>query len=67
MENYELQDFDKRINLNTGLENISKEICTIYGLGDFVSNEIIPIGYEDYNYYLTTSDNKYCVKIFILV
>jgi Ser/Thr protein kinase RdoA (MazF antagonist) len=33
-------------------------------LGDFASNELIEIGYEDYNYYLTTSKGKYCVKIF---
>lgn len=33
-------------------------------MGDFVSNELITIGYEDYNYYLTTSKGKYCVKIF---
>lgn len=64
MGTFELQDFNKRIELNTDLENISKEICRIYNLGDFVSNELITIGYEDYNFYLTTSTGKYCVKIF---
>lgn len=53
-----------KYELNTDLENISREICKAYDLGDFVSNELITIGYEDYNYYLTTSKGKYCVKIF---
>ena len=64
MDTFELQDFNKRIGLNTDLQNISKKICESYNLGDFISNELIPIGYEDYNYYLTTSSGKYCVKIF---
>lgn len=64
MNKFELQDFNKRIELNTSLENISKEICKIYNLGDFISNELITIGYEDYNYYLTSIKGKYCVKIF---
>ena len=64
MNKFELQDFNKRIELNTDLKNISVQICNNYDLGDFVSNELIEIGYEDYNYYLTTSKGKYCVKIF---
>lgn len=64
MDTFELQDFNKRIGLNTDLQNISKKICESYNLGDFISNELITIGYEDYNYYLTTSSGKYCVKIF---
>ena len=64
MEQFELQDFNNRIELNTDLKNISELICEKYGLGQFVSNELITIGYEDYNYYLTTSKGKYCVKIF---
>lgn len=64
MEQFELQDFNKRIDLNTDLKNISELICEKYDLGQFVSNELITIGYEDYNYYLTTSKEKYCVKIF---
>ena len=64
MDKFELQDFNKRIKLNTDLKNISEQICIYYNLGDLVSNELIEIGYEDYNYYLTTSKGKYCVKIF---
>ena len=64
MDTFELQDFNKRIGLNTDLRNISQKICESYNLGEFISNELITIGYEDYNYYLTTSTGKYCVKIF---
>ena len=64
MDNCELQDFNKRINLNTDLDNISKIICEKYNIGTFISNELITIGYEDYNYYLISSNGKYVVKIF---
>ena len=64
MENFELNDFNKRIGLNTDLKNISQKICESYNLGEFISNELITIGYEDYNYYLTTNKKKFCVKIF---
>ena len=64
MDTFDLQDFNKRIKLNTDLKNISERICESYNLGEFISNELITIGYEDYNYYLTTSKGKYCVKIF---
>ena len=64
MEKFELQDFFKRIDLNIELDAISKDICRNYNLGLYVSQELIPIGYEDFNYILNTSINKYCVKIF---
>lgn len=49
MDTFELQDFNKRIGLNTDLKNISQKICESYNLGEFISNELITIGYEDYN------------------
>lgn len=58
-----LQDFYNRINLNTDLSNISKNICNTYNLGDYISDKILEIGYEDFNYILTTSTNKYFIKI----
>lgn len=64
MENIELSSFYDRIGLNTNLDDISKKICKKYSIGDFVSSHIITIGYEDFNYTLITSSNKYCVKIF---
>lgn len=64
MNTFELNDFNKRIGLKTDLRNISQKICDTYNLGEFISNELITIGYEDYNYYLKTSIGKFCVKIF---
>ena len=64
MEEFELKDFNKRIGLNVELKEISKIICRKYGIGEFIDNKIIEIGYEDYNYVLVTTMNKYCVKIF---
>ncbi len=59
-----MNSFEERINLKFPLEFLSKEICSAYNLGDFVSNKLIKIGYEDYNYILTTKKGKYVVKVF---
>lgn len=59
-----LNEFYKRINLNTELKNISERICQLYKIGDYIKDEVILIGYEDFNYILTTSKAQYCVKIF---
>lgn len=58
------EEFYDRINLNTNLENISKEICRKYNLDEYISDELILVGYEDFNYILNTTKGKYCVKIF---
>lgn len=58
------QEFKNRINLNTDLSNISKQICSKYQLGDYISDSIITVGYEDFNYILETSTGKYFIKIF---
>ena len=46
MDSFELKEFNKRINLNTDLKNISKQICIQYDLGEFVSNEL----FEEWKY-----------------
>jgi len=50
------------------IENFEEEvcltICEAYGLGEYKSYEIIETGYEDFNFVLETSSNKYFVKIF---
>ncbi|MGN0961454.1 MAG: phosphotransferase, partial [Christensenellales bacterium] len=57
-------EFESRINLNIPLEHLSQMVCNEYNLGDFVDNQLIEIGYEDYNYILTTKNGKYVVKVF---
>lgn len=56
--------FNERIGLNCDLEQISCKICENYNLGEFISNSLIQIGYEDFNYILETTNGKYVVKIF---
>ena len=45
------QEFKNRINLNIDLSIISREICKAYFLGEYVSDKIITVGYEDFNLY----------------
>lgn len=59
-----MNEFEVRIGLGFPLEHLSKEICEVYNLGQFVSNKLIEIGYEDYNFILQTSKGKYVVKVF---
>lgn len=56
--------FKKRINYEGNIKDISLQICKDLNLGSFKSNKIILVGYEDFNYILTTHKGKYFVKIF---
>lgn len=58
------ESFKKRINYGGKIEDISLQICKDYKLGKFKSNELILTGYEDFNFILETTENKYLVKIF---
>ncbi len=53
-----------RIGNFSNIDFISKKICKTYNLGLFKKSELIEIGYEDFNYYLITENDKYVVKIF---
>ena len=53
-----------RIDNVRDLDYISKNICKDYKFGDYKKSELIEIGYEDFNYFLYTNDNKYVVKVF---
>ena len=59
-----MNNFDKRINLNVPLKDLSLIVCRQYNLGKFIDNKLIKIGYEDYNYILTTNKGKFVVKVF---
>ncbi len=59
-----MNSFEDRIGLDVPLEVLSKNICENYKLGEFVKNRLIKIGYEDYNYVLTTTQGKFVVKVF---
>lgn len=59
-----LQEFYDRINLKSDLSQLAKIICQQYNFGKFLSSNIVLVGYEDFNFILTTDKGKYCVKIF---
>lgn len=54
-----------RIGYGGRIDDVSIRLCKDYALGKFVSNRIIPTGYEDFNYTLVTSKGKFFVKIFM--
>lgn len=57
-------DFQNRIDYDGDIKAVSQRICEDYNLGEFVSNKIVLLGYEDFNLILETSTGKYFVKIF---
>ena len=56
--------YNSRINYDGKLEEISRTICKNFDIGDFVANELILTGYEDFNFVLETTKDKYLIKIF---
>ena len=59
-----MSEFEKRIGLTLPLEELSKQVCQEYDLGELIDNQLIEIGYEDYNFILTTHRGKFVVKVF---
>lgn len=59
-----LKEFYDRISLKSDLSKLSQKICEEYKLGQYITEEIILVGYEDFNFILSTSIGKFCVKIF---
>ncbi|MEG1058647.1 MAG: phosphotransferase [Clostridia bacterium] len=59
-----LQEFYDIINLKTDLYKLSKIVCEKYNLGKYLSDEIILVRYEDFNYILTIDKGKFCIKVF---
>ncbi len=59
-----LEEFYERINLKIDLSKLAKIICKKYNLGEYLSDEMILVGYEDFNFILRTNKEKYCVKVF---
>ena len=59
-----LEEFYERINLKSELSDLSKIICEKYQFGQYISEKLILVGYEDFNFILSTSIGKFCVKIF---
>ncbi len=61
---YMLKEFYDRIHLQLPLSKLSKIVCQKYNLGEYKTEEIIIVGYEDFNFILTTNMGKFFVKVF---
>ena len=59
-----MEKFFQRINYKGKLEGIGTTIAERYNLGDFLSCKLVPAGYEDFNFVLETTKDKYFVKVF---
>lgn len=58
------QSFYNRIDYKGPIETLLKRVCRDFGLGTYISYELVPFGYEDFNVVLHTGKNTYFVKIF---
>ncbi len=56
--------FQKRIDYQGDLRLLFDQVCLGYGIGAYVSHEVVLNGYEDFNIILETSKGKYFVKVF---
>ncbi len=59
-----IEAFKKRIGYWGDLKDISLGICKQFRLGSFLSNKLVLMGYEDFNFSLETTSGKYFVKVF---
>ena len=59
-----MEDFFERIDVKSSLSEIAREMCLKCGIDDYVSSQIVEVGYEDFNFIIETKTQKYFVKIF---
>ncbi|MBU2496687.1 MAG: phosphotransferase [Nanoarchaeota archaeon] len=59
-----MKKFYQRINYKGELKDISLMLCKDFNLGKFVSDKLLTVGYEDFNFIIKTEKNKYFIKIF---
>lgn len=57
-------NFAKRIGFHGKLKQVSSVVCRDFELGGFVSNKLVAVGYEDFNFILKTSNGTFFVKVF---
>lgn len=57
-------DFQKRIQYQGDPRVIFEHICRDYNFGTYLNHVVVPLGYEDYNIVLMTSEGTYFVKCF---
>lgn len=59
-----MHKFQKRINYQGDLKPFLQKACDDFNIGKYQSHEIVPIGYEDFNLFVTTNKGTFFVKVF---
>lgn len=59
-----MENFFERIDVNSSLSEIARRICEKCNIKDYVSSQIVEVGYEDFNFIIETKSQKYFIKIF---
>lgn len=59
-----MNKFFQRIDYDGKLEDVSLTLCNDFDIGELVSNKLVMAGYEDFNFILETTKNKYFIKVF---
>lgn len=59
-----MEDFFERIDVKSSLSEIAREMCLKCGIDDYVSSQIVEVGYEDFNFIIETRTQKFFAKIF---
>ena len=59
-----MENFFERIDVNSSLNEIERIICEKCNINDYVSSQIVEVGYEDFNFIIETKSQRYFVKIF---
>jgi len=59
-----MNEIYKRINYKGELKDISIAVCKKFNLEDFLSNDLVVMGYEDFNFVLETTKGRYFIKVF---
>lgn len=54
--------FQERIDYKGDLSILAKRVCEDFGIGEYQSHKVIPIGYEDLNIILETSQDRFLIK-----
>ena len=56
--------FQQRIHYQGSLAPVLMDVCQDFSLGEYISHNVLEIGYEDFNLILKTAKGKFFIKFF---
>jgi Ser/Thr protein kinase RdoA (MazF antagonist) len=59
-----MHNFQKRISYQGNLKTFLQKVSQDFDIGEYKYHKIVPIGYEDFNLFLTTDKGTFFVKVF---